>query len=280
MIKRLILLAYHLAICTCILCAGEPVRPVLSSYTGHIGSAHIAETYLSPLRYSGQSFGLDYERMQAMKFDPERWVSDMRISLLGARTLNQAQSTTIWQAAVEGGWGMMRRFDLNNGFRAYFGGTTDISAGLFYSERNTNNPVAAKVSWTVGAMGAIAWNGTIKKLPVCLRYQASMPLTGIFFSPEYGELYYEIYLGNHKGLVRGAWPGNFFRLNNLLSADLRFGATVLRLGYRLNYASSKASGIVSRNINHCAVIGFCSEWVSLSATRKVDSNAKITSALY
>lgn len=49
-------------------------RPVVSAYTLEAGTAHIAQTYLSPLRYSGPMIALSYERMQAMRFDPERWV--------------------------------------------------------------------------------------------------------------------------------------------------------------------------------------------------------------
>ena len=119
-------------------------------------------------------------------------------------------------------------------------------------------------------------------MPVCARYRAELPLTGIFFSPQYGELYYEIYLGNRKGLVRGAWPGNFFRLENLATLDFRFGATVLRIGYRCDIFSSKASHIVSRRIGHTAVVGIATEWVSLSAKRsdRNFNNARIISALY
>ncbi len=110
---------------------------------------------------------------------------------------------------------------------------------------------------------------------------AELPLTGIFFSPEYGELYYEIYLGNHSNLVRGAWPGNFFRLDNLATLDLRFGATILRLGYRCGVMSSKASDIVTRRITHTAVIGIASEWLALSASPSTNTReAKIISALY
>lgn len=256
------------------------LRPVLSAYTVHAGSAHVAETYLSPLRYSGQAFGFDYERMQAMKFCPERWVMDLRLSLDGAHTLNPARNSAIWGLDLEAGWGMMRRWTTAGGWSFYAGGTTDIDAGLSYSERNSNNPVAARASWTVGAMGAAAWNGTVGGLPVCLRWQARLPLAGIFFSPQYGELYYEIYLGNHRGLVRGAWPGNFFRLDNLLSADLRFGATVVRVGYGLDVNSTKASDIVTRRISHTAVVGFVSEWITLSAKGSNLAEAKIISALY
>lgn len=256
------------------------IRPVLSAYTAYAGSAHTAETYLSPLHYSGQSFGVNYERMQAMKFAPEKWVADLRLDLQGGHVQNPAGNATIWQLFIEGGWGMMHRWELGGGWRLYGGGSSDINIGVLCSTRNSNNPVSAKASWTVSAMGAVAWNGRIGKLPVCLRYQLRIPATGIFFSPEYGELYYEIYLGNHKNLVRWAWPGNYFRMDNLLTADLRFGATIVRVGYRLDIHTSKASDIVTRRINHCAVIGFCSEWISLGVKHTDFDKARIISALY
>jgi len=38
----------------------RPERPVLSAYTVSAGSSHVAETYLSPLKYSGWSTALAY----------------------------------------------------------------------------------------------------------------------------------------------------------------------------------------------------------------------------
>ncbi len=282
MLKRLLplIVAWAGIFCSAQEAPQPTVRPVLSAYTVHAGSAHIAETYLSPLRYSGQAFGFGYERMQAMKFRPESWVMDLRLNLDGAHTLNPARNSAIWGLDIEAGWAMMRRWKAVGPWSFYAGGTTDLDAGLSYSERNSNNPVAARASWTVGAMGAVAWNGTVGHLPVCVRLQSRWPMAGIFFSPQYGELYYEIYLGNHRGLVRGAWPGNFFRLDNLLSADLRFGATIVRVGYGLDIQSTKASDIVTRRISHCAVVGFASEWISLSAKGTNLDEAKIISALY
>lgn len=258
----------------------EPLRPVLSAYTVEAGSAHIIETYLSPLRYSGQRFGLGYERMQAMKFDPMRWTMDLQIRLMGSHTLNPARNATMWQAQAEGSWAMMRTWRTGGPWRFYAGGNTDLDLGIMYNARNGNNPVAAKAAWTVGLTGAVACNTRVAGLPVCLRYMASMPLTGVFFSPAYGELYYEIYLGNRKGLCRAAWPGNYFRLDNLLSADLRFGATVLRLGYRLDVRSAKASDIVTRTVTHTAVVGVASEWISLSPTPRLGDTDRIINALY
>ena len=105
-----------------------PVRPVLSAYTVHAGSAHIAETYLSPLKYSGQAFGLGYERMQAMKFNPEHWVQTLDLGLDFARTLNPARNATTWQLMLEGAWSMTHRWKLHGGWSLYAGGTPTCSS--------------------------------------------------------------------------------------------------------------------------------------------------------
>lgn len=255
-------------------------RPVLSAYTLEAGSAHIAETYLSPLKYAGWSVALGYERMQAMKFAPEHWVMQLQGRLDIQKAHNPAGNARMWDLALDLRWGMAHRWRLNDSWTIYGGGSTGVDIGTFYNPRNSNNPVAAKAAWTINAVGAAAWNGRLAHIPLCLRYQAELPLTGVFFSPAYGELYYEIYLGNHKNLVRGAWPGNYFALNNLLSADLRFGRTTLRLGYRCNILSSKASHIVTRRVEHCAVVGVVCEWLSLAPATKAPDGGKIIRALY
>lgn len=271
-----------IALCTLPLSAADiaeaPLRPVLSAYSLEIGSAHIAETYLSPLKYSGVGFAFNYERMQAMRFNPENFVMQLQTRLDFQRTQNPARNASMLRMALDARWGMARRWRIAEDWTVFAGGSTGIEAGVFYNARNSNNPAAVKAAWTINALGAVAYNTHFKKVPLCLRYQAELPLTGMFFSPQYGELYYEIYLGNHSGLLRGAWPGNYFGLNNLLTADFRFGGTTLRLGYRLNVQSVKASDIVTRRIEHYAVVGVVCQWLSLSP--KSNFNKPTVDALY
>ena len=262
--------------------ASAPYRPVLSAYTMEVGSAHVLNTYLTPLRYSGWSATLNYERMQAMGFNPERWVMqlDFTAKLDGVR--NPARNATMWGLEAELSWAMLRRHRIAScpALQLYWGGFTALRGGALLLARNGNNPAQAIGAWTLGAEGAAVVNFNIRRLPVTLRYQARMPLTGIFFSPDYGELYYEIYMGNHSGLVHGAWPGNYFRLDNLATADLRLGNTVLRLGYACDVFSSKASGIVSRNVAHRFVLGVAVEWITIGRSRGIDPHARIISAMY
>lgn len=257
-------------------------RPVTAAYTLEAGSAHLNDTYLTPLKYTGQNYALGYERMQAMKFSPEKWVMQLGGRLNFGRTLNPARNATMYDLSLELSWGMMRRWDISalSGLRLYGGGMTSLDVGALYLSRNGNNPVSAKAVWTVGLTGAAVYNFSISRLPICLRYQPTLPVTGVFFSPDYGELYYEIYLGNHNGLAHMAHWGNYFRLDNLLTADLRLGSTNLRLGYRNDILSTKVNNIVSRRITHTFIIGVSGEWLSLPRSGALSPKAKIISALY
>lgn len=270
------------AIALHVVAADDVYRPVAAAYSFEFGTSHLCDTYLTPLKYSGLNLALSYERMQAMKFSPEKWVMRLSGRLALDRAENPARNATMWDIDLELSWAMMHRWHLNSvpGMSLYVGPATTLDLGALYLARNGNNPVSAKASWTIGLAAAAAWNFKISRLPVCLRYQPSLPVTGAFFSPDYGELYYEIYLGNHSGLAHAAWWGNYFRLDNLLTADLRIGSTNLRLGYRGDFLSTKVNNIVSRRYVHAFVVGVSGEWLSMPRSGAISSNAKIISAVY
>ena len=105
-------------------------------------------------------------------------------------------------------------------------------------------------------------------------------LVGAFFVPEYGELYYEISLGNHPNSVHAAWPASYRAIYNLITSDLHLGSTTLRLGYRFDLISSQANHITSRHITHMAVIGIGGEWLSVAQRRPLTDTSHIISAYY
>ncbi len=256
------------------------LRPVQSIYTLGVGSSHLADTYLSPIKYSGWDISFGYERNQAMKFSPEKWVMQMRLGIEGSRSVNMAGNAYLWYAGIDFSWGMMRRWRLPYGLSAGIGGSASLDLGCLYLDRTSNNPASAKAAITVNATGYIAWNGKLRSLPVTLRYQPTLPVTGVFFAPDYGELYYEIYLGNHSGLAHCAWWSNYFRLDNLVTADLHFGSTSLRIGYSGNIFSSKVNDVVTRIFTHTAVVGVSGEWISLNPRKRISPAAKTISATY
>ena len=260
--------------------ATRPLRPVYAAYTFEAGSAHLADTYLTPLKYSGWHTGVDYTRYQAMGFDPEGWTMSLHAGISVDHTDNPARNATMWNLMLNADWGMMRKFRPLPGLTLAAGGSTGITAGCLYNDRNGNNPAAAKGAWTVNLTGYAAYQTHIWKLPVTLMYRPTLPVTGVFFAPDYGELYYEIYMGNHKGLVHGAWWGNYFSLDNLLTADLHFGSTNLRVGYRANFFSSKVNDTVTHIYNHSFVIGISGEWLSFNPRKPHTKKSKIISPIF
>ena len=88
--------------------------------------------------------------------------------------------------------------------------------GCVYNRRNGNNPASVKADITVNLTGYVTWKTRLWRLPVMLRWQTTMPLAGGFFSPEYDELYYELYLGNKKGACAFCMAGEFFSDGKIL----------------------------------------------------------------
>ena len=260
----------------------EIVRPVASAYTLEVGSSHITDTYLSPLKYTGLSAAIGYERCQAMKFCPEKWVMQLRLSAGMDYTDNPAKNVNIMGFGLSSTWGMMRKFRnvWQEGLHIYAGGSTSLNLGALYSTRNGNNPVSAKASWTVNATAMATFSLKIKSLPITLRYQPTIPICGIFFSPEYDQLYYEIYKGNTSRIVNFAQPFSYFYMDNLLTADLRLGGTILRLGYHGTILSTEVHHIVCNMSSHNFLIGIANEWVTLSPHKKISDSAKVISSIY
>ncbi|MDE5744702.1 MAG: DUF3316 domain-containing protein [Paramuribaculum sp.] len=256
------------------------LRPVTASYTVGVGSSHLADTYLSPINYNGWSASLNYDRWQTMKFKPQLWVMNMSFGVDMDRVLNQSGNAVMWAAGLRASWGMLHRWDIAKGFKLGIGPALNLELGCLYLDRNSNNPVSAKAAVTVGATAYAAYNFRLCRLPVTLMWQPSLPVIGSFFSPDYGELYYEIYLGNHNGLAHCAWWGNYFKLDNQISADLHFGATALRVGYRGRILSTKVNNLVSNHFTHQFVIGLSGEWLSLNPRKAISPNAKRYHALF
>lgn len=260
--------------------AAVVLRPVTSAFTIGAGTAHRADTYLTPLRYHGWMLALGYNRYQAPSFAPERWLMALDVDLTVDRTLNPVRNAVMWGADVEGRWSLLRRFDMSPAVTLAAGGATTLDVGALYLSRNGNNPVAARGSWTVDLGAAAIGRCKVAGVPVVGIYRATMPVAGAFFTPDYGQLYYEMYLGDTHGVVSPAVWGRYFRLDQQITVDVRFGGTALRLGYKVNIESTRANDIVTRRIGHMAVVGVAGEWLTLSSGRRCDRESRIIQAVY
>lgn len=272
MFRRLCLI---LALSAATVSAQEPVRPVTSAWMAEAGTSHLADTYLSPLKYNGMHYAISYSRLQAMK--RTSLVQGWDAGVIFDRAKNPSKNATMLGARFECSWRIMYRRHLPVGFQVGAGGYAGLEAGALYLSRNGNNPAQAIAAVNVGPEAFVQWAGRLRKLPLAVRWQVSAPMLGAFFCPDYGELYYEIQLGNRADLAHFAWPGSRRQIRSLLSVDLNFGRSTLRLGYRFDALSAKANNVISRRISHAAVIGVVCDLVTINPR---NTNAQTVTAYY
>lgn len=257
------------------------VRPVASAWEIGVGHTSIADTYLSPLQYDGMGIDLRYERRRAMSFNPDKWTMAFDASVGVDRALNPARNSLMWSGNIDLSWGMMHRWRLPHSVILAAGGSTSLDLGCIYSARNGNNPASAKAALTINLTGELSWSTLLAKRRLVLSYRPTIPITGLFFAPNYAEPYYEIYLGNADGLCHGAWWGNYFKMQNRVIADWYLSrTTALRIGYDGTIFSTRVNNITTQMISHSVVVGVSGEWLKFAHGGTCNENSRIISAIY
>lgn len=93
------------------------------------------------------------------------------------------------------------------------------------------------------------------RVPVRVGEIMTIPTAGAFFCPEYGESYYEIYLGNRHGLAHfGGW-WNCSGIDNRLTATLKLGRRSLIVGWHLEWRYFRANGLLTDMLGNSALLG-------------------------
>lgn len=247
---------------------GSESRPVTGIYSLELGHKDVLATYLSPLHYNGLDVTASGEWSKAMPFAPKSAIMHFDASLDFSNMMNPAETARMvgLQAAFK--WGMSWRTMLPYDVQMTLGGTVGFDGGAYYLLRNGNNPVQALGNVAIAARASLARPFKIGRLNVLLRDVVSLPTVGAFFCQDYGETYYEIYLGNHKGLVHAGWWGNNFRIDNLLSATLDFGRTAMQIGYRFRADTQWANKVNTKIFTHSFVIGIIPGGIGLKKAPK------------
>lgn len=233
----------------------EQSRPVTGIYSVEIGGKNVLATYLSPLHYKGTSLALSGAWSKAMPFNPQSAIMHFHASAGFDNMLNPAHTARMVALNASFSWGMSWRRQLPWQLQLTAGGSVGIDGGAYWLLRNGNNPIQAMANVNLAARASLGRPFRIGRLPLLVRDEVSLPSLSMFFSPEYGESYYEIYLGNRHGLVHLGWWGNNFRIDNLLSVTLDFGRTAAMIGYRFKADTQWANNLNTKIFTHSLVIG-------------------------
>ncbi|MCM1152530.1 MAG: DUF3316 domain-containing protein [Muribaculum sp.] len=238
-------------------------RVVTSFYNLEVGSRRTLATYLSPVHYQATDYALSGLWTKVMPFNPARMSMAFDASVYFSDMLNPAGTASMINLGADFKFGMDWRSYLCERLQISLGGYYGFSVGAMWLIRNSNNPVEVLAHTDIGARIGLSYPLRIGRLPVLLAERVSTPLIGAFFSPAYGETFWEIYLGNRKGLIHCGWPGNYFAVDNLLSATLDFGRTAMQIGYRLQFMNRQACSLITRQWCHSLVVGVVPHGINL-----------------
>lgn len=251
-------------------CAQELPRPVISTYNLEIGGMRALSTYLSPLYYDGVDFALSGSWTKAFNYSPERMLMRFEANVEVMNLYNPTHTARTLGAFANFNWGLAARWRFAEYWQASVGGMLDLYGGALYLTRNSNNPVSAIASTSLDLSASLSYRFDIGRLPVVVSDEVRIPTISGFFSPGYGEPYYEIYLGNHSRLAHFGWWGNAFGIDNLLSFKLDFGRTAMQIGYRLNLRTFWANNLNTQLLRNAFVIGVIPNGLGLKKKKQAN----------
>lgn len=239
-------------------------RILTSTYSFEMGGEHAFNTYLSPLSHSGVTLGLTGSWIKQPADALREWEIEFAFKARLGLTQNPTRNADMDDICASFAFNIRKGFIPFAGLSLQAGPGALIEGGALYLPRNSNNPVAARAYIGATLNGRATYELRLWGKSFRLIDEVSLPTLGAFFSPHYGQSYYEIYLGDTSGLARLGWWGNHFAIDNLAAIEIPICSIRLRLGYRLNVLNSIASDIHSRITTHNFVVGISTDWINVT----------------
>lgn len=247
----------------------QSVIPVNQSTLIGIGKAYLEDSYLSPIKYEGIAISLLHDRITASRKYGSNILIQNQFRIQTAITKNPTLSSSEY-------WGNLN-YNLNifyplidsGKLRLYGGGGTEALFGGIYNVRNTNNPGSLKTYVNLNLSSMVLY----KLRNLSLRWQLSTPFAGMFFSPEYGHSYYEIFtLGNDKGTVHFGSFHNQLALRSYFTVDIPIKNLTIRTGYLWDYYATDVNELITRTNAHQFMLGLAFESLYVGGKRAQDKS--------
>lgn len=245
-----------------------------------VGSSNVKDTYLSPFNYSGWGARILNERMKIIRPGNGHFSRQQIINVEISSTKNPAENVNDFGAFVDYALGYHYRIHVSPNFKLLTGTTAHLLGGFIYNTRNGNNPLSAKIDIDLGLSVIMLWNFRLGKTPLTMRYQGELPFAGVYFSPEYGTSYYEMFnVGNLSDVVAFNSFHNKFALKNYVTLDIPMNSFTLRVGYLNSLYYTDTNDITSHVISNSFMVGWVKEFIPLGGKRK-KHNGNVRSSYY
>ena len=238
-----------------------------------IGSTNILDTYISPEKYRGTE--LRYISHTVRERTGSETSETGKRNRLATTLIHQGYLSLSDNRAGEGGaiagmysfsYGRHLQWMLTGGaLRLKAGAQADGNIGFLYNTRNGNNPAQARLNIDIAPMVGADYRFTaFERWPLTVAYEASIPIVGVVFSPNYGQSYYEIFNeGNYDHNIVPTTIGCAPSLRQMLTIDLRLKKIALRIGYMGDIQQYKVNNLKYHNYSHLFLIGFVKRFKSI-----------------
>lgn len=235
--------------------AALTAQPVITnSQMIGVGPTRVLDTYLSAEHFSGVGFSYlsHTERQKRLSTIIEH---EANFSTVKDRSRNKHEL----EGAYNFYWGKLYGWQLmDNRLRLQAGAMLNASLGFIYNTSNSNNPAQVRAHLNLMPTGVASYRFQLFKKMVIARYELSLPLLGVQFSPNYGQSYYEIFSrGNYDHNIVPTTFVNTPEWRQMLTFDAQLSKRfTLRIGYLGNMQQSRVNGLRQHIYTHRFLIGF------------------------
>ena len=221
-----------------------------------VGYTNVLDTYLSPQEYTGTD--MRYLSHTIRRAPGSNWSTQLVHEGMFSYTHNRANNADDMGGAYRFAFGMHRHYSFfDNRLELKVGGEAAIRAGFLYNTRGGNNPAQAQFDVNIGPSMAAAYTLYAKGHPLRFRYELSVPLMGVMFSPNYGQSYYEIFSeGNYDHNIVPTTIVCAPSFRHMLTFDFDILKTTFRVGYLGDYRGAEVNDLKYHNYSSMFVIGF------------------------
>ena len=225
-----------------------------------IGYTDILDTYLSPEKYRGTDLRFISHTRR------EKDSTCLVHQLLHEGCIATADNRSGNGGEIGGGYtfaySLLRKWQMSVGschLRLLAGGTAELSVGFLYNTRGSNNPAQARLALQLKPTVAADFDFRLfrrQQRPFTLHYEASAPLCGLMFSPNYGQSYYEIFSrGNYDHNCVPTTIVSTPSLRQMLTLDFRALHTTWRIGYLGDWRQASVNNLKQHTYTHALVFG-------------------------
>ena len=222
-----------------------------------LGALNQLDTYLSPQEYTGMQASLLQENLKNTRLLKGNVGMQHLIRAHFGYSHPHADKGHFLSGMLEWSMALMRHWQVAPHLMLLTGPQVGAHIGFVYSTRNGNNPAQARLSADLGWAGAAITDFRLWGKRLEARYQASLQLCGLMFSPQYGQSYYEIFsLGHSDHNVCFTSPFAAPCLDQLLTLDIPSGGGLLRLGLQGLIRQSHVNEIKTHEWSCALLVGY------------------------